>query len=212
MSTKPNIVLIQSDSMDGRIMGCAGHPAASTPNLDRMAAEGVLFRDAYCNSPQCCPSRASMWSGKHVFSCEAWNNHKGLAPADPTFQTCLDDAGYHTAIIGRTDHLSGSHSLGVRLNAWLRDVDIACPQPGGPGVRIEEGDHERFSETDWGRVDEAVAWLGQAGRSDAPFFLSVGFVQPHPPFVTHRRWLNLIDPGKVSLPPREADRQMIGER
>ena len=75
--------------MDGRVMGCAGHPAAHTPNMDAIAERGVLFRNMYCNSPQCCPSRASMWSGKHVFSAKSWNNHKGIEPDTPTFQDSL---------------------------------------------------------------------------------------------------------------------------
>jgi len=203
-SRRPNILLISSDSMDGRIMGCAGHPAANTPNFDRLASEGVLFQNAYCNSPQCCPSRASMWSGKHVFSCEAWNNYKGLEPGDPTFQTCLDDAGYDTHIIGRTDHLSGRHSWNVRLNAWLREANVAGQQKAGPKQRfgVEETDEVRFSETDWVRVEETVEWLRARAKSPGdPFFLSVGFLQPHPSFVTTPYWLDRIDPNKVTLPP-----------
>ena len=73
-----NILLIHTDSWDGRIMGCMGHPAMAraTPNIDALARRGVLFRNAYCNSPICCPSRASMWSGLHTHHCEGWNNHK----------------------------------------------------------------------------------------------------------------------------------------
>jgi len=211
--SRPNVILISSDSMDGRIMGCAGHPAAHTPNMDRLAARGVLFQNAYCNSPQCCPSRASMWSGRHVFSCEAWNNHKGLSPDDPTFQTSLAEAGYDTHIIGRTDHLSGAHSWGVRINAWLRDADIMAPQKPGLTSRygVKESDAARFSEGDWARVDETAEWLRGRTEEDAPFFLSVGFIQPHPAFVTTPHWLELIDASKVTLPPAEEVRHSAME-
>ncbi len=83
-SRKPNLLIIQSDSMDGRAMGCLGHPAAYTPHMDRLAERGTLFSQAYCNSPQCCPARASMWSGEYVHQVEAWNNYKGLDPDAPT--------------------------------------------------------------------------------------------------------------------------------
>ena len=86
MTDRPNILFISSDSMDGRAMGCTGHPAAHTPHMDRLAERGVLFTHTYCNSPQCCPSRASMWSGRYVHQEEAWNNHKGLEAGAPTFQ------------------------------------------------------------------------------------------------------------------------------
>ena len=77
---QPNIVIFSSDSMDGRVMGCMGHPAAHTPNMDRLAARGVMFRNAYCNYPLCCPSRASMWSGRYAHQIGAWNN---LAASHP---------------------------------------------------------------------------------------------------------------------------------
>ena len=75
-----NIVFIHAESMDGRKMGCMGHPALkdATPNLDRLAAEGVLFANAYSNCPVCNPSRASMWTGKYPHYRDCWNNHEGL--------------------------------------------------------------------------------------------------------------------------------------
>ena len=57
MRAKPNILFIHCDSMDGRVMGCMDHPAAHTPNLDRPAERGVLFRNTYSNNPLCWPSR-----------------------------------------------------------------------------------------------------------------------------------------------------------
>ena len=57
--SKRNILFIECDSMDGRAMGCVGHPAVKTPHLDHLAERGALFRNTYCSSPQCCPSRAS---------------------------------------------------------------------------------------------------------------------------------------------------------
>ena len=71
---KPNIIFVQADSMDGRLMGCLGHPALrrATPNLDRLAARGTLFRTFFSNNPICCPSRASMLSSQYTHTCEAW--------------------------------------------------------------------------------------------------------------------------------------------
>ena len=77
---KPNLLIVQSDSMDGRAMGCIGHPAAHTPHLDRLAERGTRFSQAYCNSPQCCPARASTWSGRYVHQVQAWLEKK----AEPT--------------------------------------------------------------------------------------------------------------------------------
>lgn len=92
--TRPNVLFTHTDSMDGRAMGCMGHPAlqGATPNLDALADRGVLFRNAYCNNPICCPSRASMLSGRFTHHCEAWNNYKGVQPGTFTLFDALDDA------------------------------------------------------------------------------------------------------------------------
>ncbi len=126
----PNIVLFMTDSMDGRVMRHLGHPAAYTPNMDRLAARGTSFSNAYCNSPQCAPSRASYWSGQYVHRVQAWNNPAGLPLDAPTFGTHLQDADYGVHVFGKTDYRVGGHSLKARLTAWMRAADI--PRPHNP--------------------------------------------------------------------------------
>jgi len=60
---RPNILLIMSDEHDPAVSGCYGHPLVQTPNLDRLAAQGTLFENAYCNNPICVPSRMSFLTG-----------------------------------------------------------------------------------------------------------------------------------------------------
>ena len=123
----PNIILFMTDSMDGRVMRHLGHPAAHTPNMDRLAALGTSFSNAYCNSPQCAPSRASYWSGQYVHRVQAWNNPGGLPLDAPTFGTHLEDAGYGVHVFGKTDYRVGGHSLKARLTAWMRSANIKRP-------------------------------------------------------------------------------------
>ncbi len=123
----PNIILFMTDSMDGRVMRHLGHPAVHTPNMDRLAARGTSFSNAYCNSPQCAPSRASYWSGQYVHRVEAWNNPSGLPMDAPTFGTHLEDAGYGLHVFGKTDYRLGGHSLKARLTAWMRSANIKRP-------------------------------------------------------------------------------------
>ena len=208
---RPNILLFSSDSMDGRVMSCAGHPAADTPNFDRLAARGVLFRNAYCNSPQCVPSRSSMWSGKFTHVIEGWNNRKGLEPDDPTFLTDLAAAGYRTRRIGRHDHLSGKHSIRARVNAWTRGADLGLPQRTPQPFGVDESEDRRYKTGDWERTDETVRWLREEGAGDRPFFLSVGVGIPHPPFHTNRHWLDRIAPDRVTLPPEDEQRHSVQE-
>ena len=199
---RPNIVLIQSDSMDGRVMGCAGHPAmgAATPNLDVLAAGGVLFEQAYTNNPICCPCRASMFSGLYTHNCEGWNNYKGLEPDDPTFLTRLADAGYVTQTFGKTDYLSGHHTFRARVSAWTRSAGIHRPQYRTRAPEVKDTDEARVHVVDWVDVDRSIAWLGEAAAADQPFMLYLGIRGPHPPFVTSHRYLDMIDPAGITLP------------
>jgi arylsulfatase K len=174
--------------------------------MDRLAERGVLFTNTYCNSPQCCPSRASMWSGQYVHQVEAWNNHKGIDPSDPTWRTHLDDVGYTTQTFGKTDYVSGHHSMGARVTAWTASADIKVPKrvPARPHAQITD-ERTGGRRRDWQTVDESLAWLDAHARDAQPFMLYSGLNLPHPPFTVGEAWLDLIDPDAITLPPYEGE-------
>jgi arylsulfatase A-like enzyme len=101
MSKLPNLIQILSDEHCGFAMSCAGDSNVRTPNLDRMAAEGMRFEQAYANCPVCTPSRGTIFSGRHA--------HAGPVPGffdtwkvgAPSTATVLGEAGYHTAYFGK---------------------------------------------------------------------------------------------------------------
>ncbi len=198
-----NIVFIQTDSMDGRVMGCMGHPAMgrATPNIDALARRGVLFRNAYTNNPICCPSRASMWSGQYTHHCEGWNNYKGLERTDPTFRTHLDQAGYRSVTYGKTDFLSGEHTIRARVTAWARAARIMRPTYRIGPPRVLDEDVPRVHERDWADVDKSIDWLKSAAAEDRPFMLYLGIRAPHPGFTTSQMYLDMIDEAGVNVPP-----------
>lgn len=199
----PNIVLIQVDSMDGRAMGCMGHRSMQgvTPNLDRLAGQGVLFRNAYSNNPICCPSRASMWSGRYTHHCEGWNNYKGLSETDPTFLDQLVTEEYRAKIIGKTDYLSGRHSVRARVSAWTRSANIRRPNYRMHTPKVFECDAMRVHQGDWELADQATDWLKNDAVGAEPFFLYVSLGLPHPPFTTSRYYMDRIEESSVELPP-----------
>ena len=107
--TRPNIVLIFPDQHRGDAMGCDGNGVVQTPNLDRLADSGVLFEHCYTSSPLCMPARASLITGQPVNAHGVWGNN--LVEADrrgPSHVRSIRDAGYRTAIIGKT-HLYANH-------------------------------------------------------------------------------------------------------
>ncbi len=204
---KPNILIIQTDSHDGRAAGFMGHPALhhATPNIDRLAANGVVFEDFHCNYPLCCPSRASTWSGRYPHNIGAWNNYCGLAPDDDTFATALAKEGYHVGVFGKTDYLSGAHSLPSRLASWSRAAAIPRPVHGEKNPpKVFNEDKERVRSGDWQTVDDGVRWLKEAAVEENPFLLYLGIKSPHPGFSTSARYLEKIPEDKVSLPPVDA--------
>lgn len=113
MSEKPNILFIFTDQHRGDTLGSVGHPVIKTPNLDKLAKEGVVFRRCYTNSPLCVPARSTLASGLYVNQHGAWDND---APADrngPSHIRNIREAGYLTALIGKT-HLLNLHPGHVR--------------------------------------------------------------------------------------------------
>ncbi len=201
----PNILLFMTDSMDGRVMRHLGHPAAHTPNMDRLAALGTSFSNAYCNSPQCAPSRASFWSGQYVHRVQAWNNPGGLPMDAPTFGTHLENAGYGLHVFGKTDYRVGGHSLKARLTAWIRSANIKRPHNPRPKAVTVQPDTPRLHDKDWLQIDNACQFLTDYSEDDPPYFLYPSTNVPHPPFRATPHYLYQIDPAAVTLPPYEPD-------
>ena len=124
----PNVVFIMDDQHRWDFMGCESNGVTHTPNLNRLGAEGAVFRSAYCASPLCCPSRQAILSGRYGMNSGCFTNLHELAPGTPTFVGRLRDSGYHTCAVGKThmeihaydsDLQSGRHrefmeSLGFR--------------------------------------------------------------------------------------------------
>jgi arylsulfatase A-like enzyme len=111
--TRPNVVLIIADDLNDWVEGMGGHPQAHTPNLSRLAARGVLFTNAHCNSPLCAPSRASLLTGLYPSTTgyygfdqtfNLWRDHPGLADAKTLVQY-FEENGYRTLGTGKVFHV-----------------------------------------------------------------------------------------------------------
>ena len=135
MTDRPNIVLIVSDQHRGDAMGCAGNPASRTPNLDRIAAEGVVFGRCSTASPVCTPARTSLLSGRYVNEHGSWAINFEADRYGQSHVRNIRDAGYRTAVIGKThfrpyqaddghtkDHASGLNDWGYVDTHELKDT------------------------------------------------------------------------------------------
>lgn len=118
MMDKPNILILMPDQLRADCMSCAGHPNIKTPNMDRLAVEGMRFTQAATVSPICMPARASFASGLYPHNHGMWTNSGEMPADDETFFQLLQRAGYYTAHIGKADyypHWSVNH---LREREW----------------------------------------------------------------------------------------------
>lgn len=180
-------------------MECAGNRVVSTPNLDRLAAEGVMFTQASCNSPLCVPSRMSMLTGRHPHQTGAFANSDHLASDIPTFVHALGIGGYETVLCGRM-HFVGPdqrHGYQRRLAG-----DITPTYLGGPGTRYGElkGTASQglksirlagqgsspvldYDEEVTRAFEQFAADRGRSPETDQPLFATIGYYGPHAPYI-----------------------------
>lgn len=222
MSRPPNILFILSDQHSRKVAGCYGDRVAATPALDRLAARGVTFDNAYCASPVCVPSRMSLLTAVHPHTQQSWTNDDYLASDRPSWAHALGAAGYRTMLAGRLhamgpdqlhgfmarevgDHSPnwpgvGRHDLGVLARAndpWPESVLHS-----GPGACS-------YEQKDLDVTEAACAFLRREGarRQAAPFCLHVGLLLPHPPYVCgaedYRRFAGRVGLPGIAVPPEE---------
>jgi len=113
MAERPNILILMPDQQRGDCLSCAGHPAVKTPNLDRLAAEGIRFARAYTSCPICMPARSSFLSGLYCHNHGQWGNVAHFNPDLDTYLHHVKEVGYHTCHIGKS-HLY-AHRKGLHL-------------------------------------------------------------------------------------------------
>ncbi len=211
---RPNVLFIISDDLTATALSCYGNPVCRTPNIDRLAARGTRFTRAFCNGTYCGPSRASFLSGyyPHATGVLGYTSPRPEIGERPTWPQYFKDAGYYTARVSKIYHMGvpggieeGSDgaddpiSWTERFNSpgpeWKApgtgetlegNPDGKRPVVGGNTFVVVEADGDDLVHADGKTAAKAVELLKQhAGK---PFFLAVGFVRPHVPFVAPRKY------------------------
>lgn len=221
-SKKPNIIMIISDEHNASIMGCSGDPFVHTPNLDKLAAGGILFTSNYASSPICAPSRQSMTVGKYVSHHNVWAN-SGTSPNNiPSLPRILTQNGYDSYLVG------GMHYNGMNygLSAYTAARQIVPPADKKkraedlvpkPRKRIQAGvfknngtelgkefhpiglTNEMDKVIDVQRTKDALSFVNTRKQEDNPFFLIVGLNAPHYPLIAPKEYLDKYT-GKIPMP------------
>ena len=195
-----NVVVLMSDEHNPFYSSVYGHPFVATPNMDRLAAMGTVFENAYCPSPLCLPSRCAFMAGRRAHQIGAYSNCNLHLSAFPTYGEVLSGQGVYTAYVGKTDCYRPGNQLG--FDEMILPADRAAPGDTSHGrtpLAIREGAAERAQgygaqpnpfDGDLQRVDAALEWLEErAPTLDKPWVLMVNLNKPHFPHrVTPPLW------------------------
>lgn len=194
---QPNILFLFSDQQRWDTCGCYGQPLDITPNLDRLASEGVRFERAFTPQPVCGPARACIQTGKYATEINVHTNHRMLPQDEKTLAHYLSDLGYETGYIGKW-HLAsfgprgGPDDYRVRpvpperrggySDFWLASDTLEFTSHSYDGHMFDgDGNKREFPEGRY-RVDAQTDWVIEYLENhtgDQPFFLFVSYIEPH---------------------------------
>ena len=203
-AAKPNVLFIAIDDLNDWVGCLGGHPQARTPNLDRLAASGVLFTNAHCPAPACNPSRSAIFTGISPHRSGLYRNGQKMRQVLPTTELLpktFSRAGYWSAGSGKMLHYF------IDAPSWdeyFPDKKTENPfprtlYPKKRPVNLPRGGPWQYGETDWGPLNATDAeyggdylvseWIGKElfKKHDKPFFLACGIYRPHEPWFVPKK-------------------------
>ncbi len=199
---RPNLIVMMTDDQRFDFMGCAGHPFLQTPNMDRIAKEGALFRNMFVTNSLCAPSRASLMTGLYSHANGVLDNlGSKLDPNVTWMPDVLRAAGYEVAFCGKS-HVPGhfrekkwDYYFGFQGQGVYDNPRIAESQPDGTigPDRVYQGWIDDVV------TDHALAWM-KKDRGEKPFCLFLFFKSPHRAWVPPARYKNKYADAKVTKP------------
>ena len=199
----PNVIIIIADQMRGDALSILNHPNARTPNLDRMAQNGVLFTHYFTNNPVCVPSRMSMFSGQYPHEHGALSN-KGpvvrLSSLDNTLLGYFKDKGYKTGWFGKDNHTYARDILETTLDsntsrrreAFRSYAAFTSPHWAGTTPWPQE---ELFA---YKTTTDAIDFI--SADSSTPFFTVLSLFDPHPPYFAPADYVARYPIDDIELP------------
>ena len=215
---KPNVLFIALDDLNDWIGCLGGHPQTKTPNLDRLAASGVLFRNAYCPAASCNPSRSAIFSGLPPHRSGLYQNTQKMREVMPQAELLpryFSRHGYWSAGSGKMLHYV------IDPPSWddyfpEKTKDNPFPRtfyPGKRPVSLPRAGDWQYVETDWAALevtDEELGgdwlvtkWIAEQlqREQEKPFFLACGIYRPHEPWFVPKAYFEPFPLESIQLPP-----------
>lgn len=195
---RPNVLFILCDDIRWNAMSCAGHPTLKTPNIDRIAKEGVRFSNTFCTTSLCSPSRASILTGLYAHGHGVRDNFTELPTHLPHWPKRLAESGYETAYMGK----------------WHMGENNDEPRPGFSFFATHKGQGKYF-DTEWNIngagskpikgyyttvvTDMALEWL-KKDHANRPWSLCIGHKAPHSFYTPEEKYAHVFDEVRVRYP------------
>jgi arylsulfatase A-like enzyme len=226
---RPNILFIISDDLTAEAVSAYGNKVSQTPNIDQLASEGVKFTRTYCQFPVCGPSRASMLNGYYPHATKAFGYESGrdkIGDERKTLPQLFKDNGYYTARVSKIYHMgvpidieqgsdgtddvaSWTELFNSQGDEWQTkgEGELVQNNPDGTlGVRggnvmtIVKADGDDLVHSDGKTAQKAIELIKQ--HKNESFFLAIGFVRPHVPFVAPKGYFGPYPFQGIQLPPK----------
>lgn len=215
---RPNVLFIALDDLNDWIGCLGGHPQTKTPNLDRLAASGVLFRNAYCAAASCNPSRTAIFSGLPPHRSGLYQNTQNLREVTPEAELLphyFSRHGYWSAGSGKMLHYI------IDPQSWddyfpEKTKDNPFPRtfyPAERPVSLPRGGEWQYVETDWAALEVTdeefggdwlvTKWIAEQlqREHEKPFFLACGIYRPHEPWFVPKSYFEPFPLESIQLPP-----------
>ena len=219
----PNILIVMVDQLAPAFLPIHGHRIVRAPNLEALAAQGVVFDSAYCNSPLCSPSRAVFMTGRLPSRSGVYDNAAEFRADIPTYAHHLRNLGYRTILSGKM-HFCGPdqlHGFEQRLTTDIYPADYGWTPDWDDPLARPDWYHNMSSVTEAGLClrtnqldfDDEVTFTAERAlydlarsRDERPFLLVASLTHPHDPFAIPERWWDLYRDEDIALPAMAAAR------
>ncbi|TWU37249.1 sulfatase family protein [Novipirellula artificiosorum] len=195
---RPNVIVMLCDDIRYDALSCAGHPYLKTPNIDRLADQGLYFENMFCTTSLCSPSRASILSGLYAHAHGVTNNFTEYPEQLASFPLRLQDEGYETAYIGKwhmgeqNDQPRPGFDYFVTHKGQGKYFDTEF-NINGNGAKVVPGYYTTVV------TDMALDWLDKQKR-DNPFMLMIGQKAPHSFYLPEEKYEHAFDDVEVNYP------------
>jgi arylsulfatase A len=201
---RPNIIIALCDDLGYGDLGCYGHPHIKTPNINKLARQGMKLTDCYAAAPVCSPSRAGLLTGRTPYRCGIYDWIPADSPVhlrsrEITIATLLRQAGYTTCHVGKW-HCNGKFNSPEQpqpgdhgFDHWFSTQNNAGPSHENPTNFVRNGKAvgELQGYSSALIVQEAIDWLKEKRDRSKPFCLFVWFHSPHEPIATSPEFMDL---------------------